>query len=353
MVAIERALAVKDKYQFAGLGLWVAGFDVHDRYWINQLENADRAQRRASRLTRALVAAVENASPNMTFGDAVTPIAGLSGILAKMDRRLDPAETARGINVMVEIANGDFDQFDPVASDRDLIRTPDLFRMAFDFEKGADDEILGARLRLGDALEGALRLISQSQAGLKIADFTRAEILGARDDVRNALKIAICLHDGLRWIYGEPAFGLRLAGYFARTLPGTSILGLTLGFARLRRLENDFYSSNQIAQMADRAELTWLMSVYLRELHRSRPDLQNLIGPERMKLGFSSSHEHQKHLKELSAYDFPKAEFRPWETWQKLSKRTMSSGLLVMSIGSPEKVSTEALLAGVSVNEAH
>jgi hypothetical protein len=73
-----------------------------------------------------------------------------------------------------------------------------------------------------------------------------------------------------------------------------------------------------------------------------------MISPEKMKASFSSSGQHKDLLKELKAHQFPNAEFRPWNSWQKLAKRTMSPGLLVMSIGSPEQMSTAEVVANAS-----
>jgi len=260
---------------------------------------------------------------------------------------LTPDELPRAANVLVEIASGEFSDFYASASERDEVDTESMFLTAFDFDKGRGDQIFGKRLTLDSALGGALGNISEAMV-LSPRDITTAEIFAARNDVRNGLKIAICLHEGLKWIFGDTALGLRFAAGFARTVPANVIFVMVLGFARLRRSNPNLLSSAEIARMADVAERIWLMSSYFRDLYAARPDLGHLISPARMKLSFSSRHEHDKLLEDLKRYPFPEPRIRPWESWQKLSKKTISPGLLAMGIGAPDQISNAALVAGAN-----
>jgi hypothetical protein len=353
-IAVSRALKQKNKFDFAGSAMWAAGFDVDERYWKRGLSKADAIFRTGAPLIRHVVRLAERRWEHATLGDVVARLAGPAAPFAKISRRLSREETATVTNLAVEIASGEFEDF-PAPDYAGLAQhglahqsAADLLHRAFDLDKGADDAVAGNRLKLRDALEGALRSISEAQLTSRIADFSPTELSDARDDVRNAMKIGICLHESVRWVYGDTAFGLRFISQFMRTLPVNLIFANTLGIARLRRLQAPLLSSGEIATLANQAEKTWLISNYFRELHFSRPDLSHLIGPDRMKLSFSSGIEYQKMLKELEGYQFPEPQFRPWDSWRKLAKSTMSPGLLAMSIGAPERLTLAEVAAGAN-----
>jgi hypothetical protein len=344
VIAIQRVMRAKKRFDFIGPLLWAAGFDVGERHYAERLEKSDRAFRRIRPLIRALVRKVEASNPDRTLGDEAGPLNGFTGLLAKIFRRLDGEAKPRFVNVVADVASGEFDRFDMPATDRE-IETSEVMNQAVGFEHTSKDQVLGSRLRLGDALEGTLKELSEIQGAYRFCDFSSEEVQSARDDVRNALKIAICLHDALAWIYGPSAFGLRLPAFFARTVPTHFIFLLTSAFARLRRSGAKIYSSVDIADQARQAEGGWLISTYFRDLSKSRPDLAHLISSKKMKIAFSGDGELRDMLKELAGHQFPVSEFKPWTSWQKLAKQTMSPGLLVTSIGAPEQLSLEQVRA--------
>ena len=257
-IALQRVLQVKNRIFYAGQVLWAAGFEVDERYWAPALESADRLLRRAAPIARFILDKVDEKFPDTTLGELIVRPAHLNGALAKMARRLDQQETVFAVDKLMEIVAGDFETFGVAATDRDDFDPAAAIQTAFDLDKGAQDQVFGKRLKLGQALEGVLADVSAAQVGVKLADFSASEIAAARDDVRNALKIAVCFYESVSWIYGDEAFGLRLANFLARTLPGNLIYTMTIGIARLRRNQANLYSSFQIAEMADQAEQAWL-----------------------------------------------------------------------------------------------
>ncbi len=343
-LAIERALAAKKDFAYAGAVLWVAGFDVDDKYWRPQLRKSDRSTQRVISAVRHFLKR-ENAES--TVGDRVAGLDRFTGLFAKVSRRLPAEQLARVVNVGAEILVGDFEGFDASASDRDEFTSETATKEAMDFAKGQDDHIWGKRLMLSGGLESVLAGMSASRSELEGEEFSDTEIQNARDDVRNALKIAVCLYQALSWIYGPQAFGLRLAAFLGRTVPAHSIFAITLGMARLRRLSNQFYSSAEVAEIASGAEGVWLMSEYFRDLQNESPKLQTIIGAKRLKAAFEDSREYRNLLEDLETCEFPKREFRPWDQWNKLSKKTISPGLLAMSIGAPEALAFDELLGNI------
>ena len=346
-IAIHRCLEVKKRFDFVGPLLWAAGFEVGERHHTDRLRQADQYARWIRPFTRRLIDRFDRSNSDRTFGDAVELKNGLTGILAKMSRRLGNDGTPVLINDVADIATGEFHRFNVPATDCE-VSTQAIFNRAFSFDQGLEDQILGAQLRLGRSLEGTLGDLSKMNRTQAIGELSATEVRSARDDVRNALKIAICLYEAFAWIYGPGAFGLRLPAYFARVIPTSFIYFLVVSLAQLRKSGSDMYSSAEIAQMAHQAECAWLMSEYLREQFQLDPELAHLIAPKAVKSAFEDSIEHRKMLKELESYQFPMPEFKPWNSWRKLAKGRMTPGLLVMSIGSPERVDLEEVSKSAS-----
>jgi hypothetical protein len=261
-IAIHPCLAVKNRFDFAGSLLWAAGFDVGEQHYVKRMEGADRTSQRIRPLANWLMKKAERLYSDRTLGDVVgTSNARLTGIVAKMSRRLDVDEEARLFNVVTEVASGDFDEYNPYTTDEE-ISTSDIFNRAFGFEQASKDHVFGSRLRPGTTLGETLKDISEVLRHSSLHDFLPEEIQSARDDVRNTLKIATCFHDAMAWFYGPNAFGFRLAAFFAQRLPTQSIYDLTLSFARFRKVGAKIYTSSEIRLLARQAESTWLISTY-------------------------------------------------------------------------------------------
>jgi hypothetical protein len=346
-VALERILAHRNRLDDAGAILWAAGFDVDQRYWSRRLQGGATLLRRIKPVVGWLIERVERSDASQTIGDRFAQISQLSGAMAKVARRLDAHQAARLINVATEITTGEFSGFENYRSDQEESGSQEIFEHALDFAGGEKHTVFGAQLTLGNALEGALISASEAQTN-PLEELSGAEIDAARQDVQGALKIAICMYDALSWIYGERALGLRFAAFMARNATIDLIYFWIAGFARLRRANAELYSSAQIAEMANQAELAWLISTYFRDIGEVSPELARQFDQRRWKAAISSSIEHQKLLKDLELVQFPKADFQPWNSWRKLAKKTMPPGLLAMSIGAPTHLSRSDFEADAS-----
>ena len=343
--AIERALGVKARLEFAGQVLWAAGFDVDDRYWRPKVSEANDL---IDRVTTAIRDAHEDEGDGPTLGDQVVVMDIAAGLFGKLARRLSEEELARFTNTMAEIMTGVFENFDPEASDRDEFSTQEAVHRAMDFEPGKPDHVFGLPLNLSGGIEEVFANLSATLLNLDDAKFSDFEILAARDDVRNGLKIAICLYRTFNWTHGPTAFGLRIGSSIAKSGSVESLMIMSLLLCRLRRASNYLLPSAEIKLMADQAESTWLISDYFLGCQLAFPELRDLFDPKRIKRAFSDSHEMQEMREDLKRYQFPEPEFRPWDSWRKLTKSTMSLGLLAMSIGSPNQISRDALVAAAN-----
>jgi hypothetical protein len=106
-------------------------------------------------------------------------------------------------------------------------------------------------------LEKKLNLIELLPSGLKkvsaaismgsfehVANVPAEEIVHARDDAMNSLAIALSLYEANRWIYGDGAFGLRLAAWIARKVPDVLVDTMTLLMFRLREVPDAIQPSD-------------------------------------------------------------------------------------------------------------
>lgn len=345
VIAIERTVAEVRSIDRAGAILWTAGYEVDERHWRPALAQADDVGRLVGRWGRHLL---NGNLSGQTFGERFVTMQNLNGILHTVARKAGKPGLARVIDMSVEVAAGEFSGFGLPASDRDESDQA-LAERAFGFDVGAGDHIHGKRLELGADLPTILEAMS---ARFPLEDFTDREIAMARDDARNALKIAHCLYASTDWIYGRGAFGLHLTRGVIRFFPLTLIQAFALGFARLRRRSNTLLPSNEIAELATEAERIWLMSMWLRDVYEQGGEGAKTNNPTRWKAVLSNpdrdSVSRRNLLGELASHEFAKREFRPWDQWRKSAGKTMSPGLLAMSIGAPETIAFDDLVGSMS-----
>jgi len=335
-VAIERALAHGRSLARAGAVLWTAGFEVDERYWRPALSEADRTGRLVSRWAGRLL---RRADFGPTFGERIAEMHRFSGILHKVARKAGPAGLARGADLVVDVAASEFYEFGLPASDRDEADQK-LVHRALGLDAGESHHIHGQKLELGADLAAILAAMSGHRP---LTEFADSEIATARDDARNTLKVVYCLYGATDWIFGKRAFGLQIGTHLIRVWPLTLIQALALGFARLRRQSDALLSSCEIADLATEAEKTWLMSIWLHDIYKGGGEGAKIINPKRLKSALTDSVWYRNLLRELASHEFAKREFRPWDQWQKSAGKTMSPGLLAMSIGAPETIAFDDL----------
>jgi hypothetical protein len=84
VIAIERTLAEVRSLDRAGAVLWLAGYEVDDRYWRLALAHADEVGRRVGRWGRRLLGGERS---GRTLGERMADTQRLQGILHTMSRR--------------------------------------------------------------------------------------------------------------------------------------------------------------------------------------------------------------------------------------------------------------------------
>ncbi|MGB7973648.1 MAG: hypothetical protein WCF81_04735 [Roseiarcus sp.] len=126
------------------------------------------------------------------------------------------------------------------------------------------------------------------------------ELFAARDDVCGALAISRDFYEATKWIYGNRAFGMRLAAWLSCS-PAPQRALLVLGFALLKRSGYPFISSDQIADLARKAATARRDIARLRKIGEADPRLAPLITPKALRDSFSSTKEFAKFQQQLIA----------------------------------------------------
>jgi hypothetical protein len=134
-----------------------------------------------------------------------------------------------------------------------------------------------------------------------VANAPAEEIARARDDAKNSLAIALHLYEAKRWIYGDGAFGLRLAAWIARKAPDVLFDMMTLLMFRLRQVPDAIRTSDEIAEMAKQARKVRLYSKRHEWYWRNDPRFKIILDPKRMKLAAADEIELKRWQNELNA----------------------------------------------------
>lgn len=343
-VAVERAVLKTRSLEKAGAILWLAGFEVDERYWRPGLGFIDQMSRRVGRLMLKFLDSDDLAgSPGEHTAKART----MRGVWHKVARRTGEDGTARFVDLAATIVSGRFSGFESPTTDLDKSDSR-LAEHALGFDEGEADHVNGHRLNLKADLETILTALSVSWVSDSWNDFSVREIAQGREDARNALKVAHCTHEATAWIYGRGSFGLRIVRTLSRFAEITLMQALAISFARLRRRSTRIPSSDEIASLATDAEKVWLLSMRLKAFHEQGGKAAQIITPNRLKSALTDSVSHQNLLRELASHEFAKREFRPWDQWRKSAGKTMSPGLLAMSIGAPETIAFDDLVESMS-----
>jgi hypothetical protein len=175
---------------------------------------------------------------------------------------------------------------------------------ALDLTKAGSDSILGKQLNLIELLPSGLKNVA---AAISMGNFDRVanapaeEIARARDDAKNSVAIALYLYEANRWIYGDGAFGLRLAAWIARKAPDILVDTTTLLMFRLREVPGAILPSDKIAEMAENARKVCLYSKRHEWHWRHHPSFSKILHPKRIKLAFADEIALKQWQRELNA----------------------------------------------------
>jgi hypothetical protein len=203
-----------------------------------------------------------------------------SALAPQIARRLSAAEMAAYLRILAHVAGGQFSKFDDEPhpkslSEYEIVVSGLDMENAGNYEKGPPgkskpkpDEVLGEHLNFIQVLPDVLRAMARTLRRNTLTDALKLpleELLAARDDVRGALTIARDFYEATKWIYGNRAFGMRLAAWLSRSAASQRAL-LVLGFALLKKSGHPFLPSDEIANVARKAATTKQDVLRLKEI---------------------------------------------------------------------------------------
>jgi hypothetical protein len=184
------------------------------------------------------------------------------------------------------------------------------FENAGTYEKGPPgkskpkpDEVFGQHMNFVQVLPGVLRVMAQTLRRNTLSDALKLpleELVAARDDMCGALTISRDFYEATKWIYGNRAFGMRLAAWLSSSAASQRAMRV-LGFALLKRSKYPFLSSEQIADLARKAAAAKRDVLRLRAIDETDSRFASLITPKALQRSFSSLDEFEKFQRQLMA----------------------------------------------------
>jgi hypothetical protein len=296
----------KNRVDYVGVRLWRLGFPVDEKHWRPRLQQQGRMLDRAFPLLMRLVQRFDRDWQNETLYDyaakRLEPVDGL--VLSRIKGRIDSQEMPTVLRVIGDVGTGEFDGFETSIAGKEHTSDEALTIRALDLTKAGSDSILGKQLNLIELLPSGLKNVA---AAISMGNFDRVanapaeEIARARDDAKNSVAIALYLYEANRWIYGDGAFGLRLAAWIARKAPDVLVDTTTLLMFRLREVPGAILPSDKIAEMAENARKVWLYSKRHEWHWHHHPSFSKILHPTRIKLAFADEIALKQWQRELNA----------------------------------------------------
>jgi hypothetical protein len=295
-----------NRLAYVGLRLWRLGFPVDEKHWRPRLQKQGRMLDRAFPLLMRLVQRFDRDEQAETLYDyAAKRLESVdSVVLSKIKGRIDPQEMPTVLRVIGDVGTGEFDGFESSIAGEEHTSDEALTIRAFDLTKAGSDSILGKQPNLIELLPCGLKDVS---AAISMGNFERVanapaeEIARARDDAKNSLSIALHLYETNRWIYGDGAFGLRLAATVARKPPDIFVDSMILLMFRLREVPGAIRPSDEIAELAQQARKVWLYSKRHEWHWRHHPSFSKILHPKRIKSAFANEIALKRWQRELNA----------------------------------------------------
>ena len=295
-----------NRLAYVGARLWRLGFQVDEKHWRPRLQKQGRMLDRAFPLLMRLVQRFDRDWQNETLYDyaakRLEPVDGV--VLSRIKGRIDPQEMPTVLRVIGDVGTGEFDGFETSIAGEEHTSDEALTIRAFDLTKAGSDSILGKQLNLIELLPSGLRNVSAaiSMGNFEsVANAPAEQIARARDDAKNSLAIALDLYEAKRWIYGDGAFGLRLAAWIARKAPDILFDMTTLLMFRLRQVPGAIRPSDEIAEMAKQARKVCLYSKRHEWYWRNDPRFVKILNPKRIKSAFADEIALKRWQSELNA----------------------------------------------------
>lgn len=299
-IAADRLFNRKNKNEFVGWNLWLEGFEVPERYWRPHFENGARNSFRTIRKVASLLTSGDDNKID-AFEEELSRIVNQSIVpepLKPIVRRMDTASLLGTVSLVsnafagiyLEDEDADFEQsrIDGVATLSGMSRKN---RHA----------IQGKSIKFTEALQSLLRsLAATPETYLDASLFGGSRLVElhvARDYFRHGLEAGANLHEAMRWIYGNNAFGLKLANWFRFEAPiSVQASSICLALVALRDESDAFYTLHEVRELKTASEELKAQSLMVQHLGTTHTEYAELLSPESLKAALKS----EEKLNELA-----------------------------------------------------
>jgi hypothetical protein len=317
-VRLMELLREKETFEHVGWELWWEGFEVGKHFWEPKFQEVATIGDQGLMMLKPLLMLWQSGGEDdedETVFEKLQRQIPANALGPQIARRLNSVEIAAYLRILAHVGGGKFSKFDDephpeslseyeiVVSGLDIENTGNYEREPPGKSRPKPDKVLGKELNFIQVLPDVLSVMARTLRRNTLSDalkFPSAELLAARDDVRGALAIARDLYEATEWIYGNRAFGMRLAASLSNSPASQKALAV-LGFALLNRSRYAFISSDQIAALARQAAAAKRDILRLREIGETDPQVAPLITPKALRRSFSSTNEFEKFQQQMIA----------------------------------------------------
>jgi hypothetical protein len=217
-----------ETFKYVGWELWWEGFEVGEGHWKPTLERAAAAGDLGIKMLKPLLALWRRgeADEDETVFEKIQRQIPASALAPQIARRLSAPQMAAYLRILAHVAGGKFSKFDDEPHPESLSEY-EIVVSGFDIENSGDyeggppgksrpkpDEVFGQHMNFIQVLPDVLRVIAKTLRRNSLSDALKLpldELLAARDDVCHASTMSRDFFEATKWIYGNRAFGMRLA----------------------------------------------------------------------------------------------------------------------------------------------
>lgn len=291
-IAADRLFKRKDKNEFVGWNLWLEGFEVPERYWRPRIENGARNAFRTVRKIASLLSSekdnkidafeegLSNAVNQAIVPDPLKPIV----------RRMDTASLLGTVSLVSNAFAGNYRKDEDADFEQSRI---DGVATLSGMSRKNRHTIHGESIKFREALQSLLRsLAATPETYLDASLFGGSRLVElhvARDYFRHGLEAGASLHEAMRWIYGNNAFGLKLANWFRFEAPISVQASLIcLALVVLREESDAFHTLSEIRELKTASEELKAQSLMFQQLGTTHAECAELLSPKSLKAALKS-----------------------------------------------------------------
>jgi hypothetical protein len=197
IAAAARLFGRKNRVEYVGQQLWWEGYAVDERYWRPQLLKSAGLYDKGLRSILSFAARDEDSLEKPTLQERLARSKITNTIMSRIRGRLSREGLSAHIGVVLSVATGDFHQSDwrGPTEERgfDQARTIE----AMDLEASRTDTIFGRHFAFIKELPVIFRALSRAQEHCSLTELAQGPehpIFEARNDVRNALRMAVAFY---------------------------------------------------------------------------------------------------------------------------------------------------------------